>query len=174
MMIEIKGKDDGVLQLEVNYTSGGGIEYTFYYKNNDVFFMCKDDYCDDGLFSEFKWDLQELLKKKPISSVKEKLYQEPDSWLTIQLKKIFPSWSAKTSKPLIKDMEYNSCSFCFIYPDASLECKQIKDSLDYIIEFKFVDPNIVQDIDEDMLILKGSFVVTRPALWDFHQDLLSL
>lgn len=173
-MIEIKGKDGSILQLEVNYLDIGGIEYTFYYKNNDICFMCKDDYCDDGPFWRFKFDLEELLKKKPISSVTEKLYQEPDSWLTIQLKKIFPYWPEKRPEPVIKETECNSCSFRFIYPDASLECKQIKNSSDYIIEFKFIDPNIIQDIDEGMLTLKGSFVVTRPALWDFHQDLLSL
>ncbi|CAI3959929.1 unnamed protein product [Commensalibacter communis] len=173
-MIEIEGKDGSILQLEVNYTSSGGIEYTFSYKNNDIFFMCKDDYCDDGPLSSFKYSLEELLKNNENSSITEKLYQEPDSWLTTQLKRIFPSWSATTFKPLIKDTRYNSCSFNFIYPDASLECKRVEGSSDYIIEFKFIDPNIVQDIDEDMLILKGSLLVTRAALWDFHQDLLPL
>lgn len=173
-MIEIKGKDGGILQFEVNYTDVGGIEYTFYYKNNDICFMCKDDYCDDESLWSFRYSLEKLLKNNSNSSITEKLYQEPDSWLTTQLKKIFPYWPEKRPEPVIKETGHNSCIFDFIYPDASLECKRIKDSLDYIIEFKFIDPNIVKDIDEGMLILRGSLLVTRAALWDFHQDLLSL
>lgn len=173
-MIEIIGKDGGILQLEVNYTSCGGIEYTFYYKNNDIFFMCKDDYCDDDYLWDFKRDLKELLKNKQNSTIPEKIYQESDTWLTIQLKTMFPFLSGKTSGSLIKENEHDSCSFHFVYPDATLECKKIEDSSDYLIEFEFIDPNIVQDIVEGMLALKGSLTVTRAALWDFHQDLLSL
>lgn len=169
-MIELKGKGGGILQLEVNYTNGA--EYTFYYKNNDIFFMCKDD--DDGRnIMTFILDLEDLLEKNPNSSITQKLHQEPDSWLTTQLKKIFPSWSTKTPKPLIKETEYSSCSFNFIYTGASLECKRIENSSDYIIDFKFFDPYSTHDIGEDILIFKGSLLVSEEELLNFYRCLSS-
>ncbi|MDI2091441.1 hypothetical protein [Commensalibacter oyaizuii] len=166
-MIEIKGKDGGVLQFEINYLSN--VNYTFTYKNDDIFFICKDDDDSSLSLSNFRTSLGGLLKSKPKPSIDEMSNRKPDSWFRQQLKLFFPSWLDETY--------YNSdnCGFFpFVNIYASLECRRVEDSSDYVFEFEFYDPYFTSNTPDDAMELKGSLVVTRPALWDFHQDLLSL
>lgn len=166
-MIEIKGKDGGILQFEVNYLKG--VKYNFAYKNDNIFFICKDEDDTAHSLSTFRSSLEDLLKSKPKLSIDETLDYKPDSWFRRQLKNSFPSW--------FKETYYNidKCGFFpFVSVYASLECRRVEDSSDYVFEFEFYDPYFTSNTDDDAMELKGSLVVTRANLWDFHQDLLSL
>lgn len=166
-MIEIQGKDGAALQFEVNYSKG--VKYTFLYKNDNIFFICKDDDDTALSLSTFRSSLEDLLKSKPKLSIDETLNCKPDSWFKRQLKNSFPSW--------FKETYYNidKCGFFpFVNVYASLECRRVEDSSDCVFEFEFYDPYVTNNTDDDAMVLKGSLVVTRADLWDFHQDLLSL
>lgn len=112
-MIEIKGKDGGALQLEVNYLKG--VKYNFTYKNDNIFFICKDEDDTAHSLSTLRMSLEGLLKSKPkLSIIDEILDYKPDSWFRRQLKNSFPSWFKETYYNIDKCGFFSVCEcLCF-------------------------------------------------------------
>ncbi|CAI3957432.1 unnamed protein product [Commensalibacter papalotli (ex Botero et al. 2024)] len=178
-MIEIRGKDGGALQFEMNDT--GNIKNIFYYNSDDIFFMFKSNDGNAINLSIFRSDLKTLLNDKSKARINETLNSKVDSWFMKQFKNKFSFCFTKSPKAID-----SYCLGVHLTDFAFLTCKRIENSLNYLFKFLFYDPyyiptddgnnddNFYIDDGDDTLVLEGSLLVSEEALIIFYQELVSL
>lgn len=186
-LLEIKGKDGGGLQFELNET--GNVKNIFYYKNSDIFFMFKSKDGSAINLSVFRSDLKTWFDDKFNNCMNETLNPQVDSWFIKQFKKVFPFCFSKEPCFLKPSQVTDNCCFGFHLTDyAFLTCKRIDISSDYVCEFLLYDPyyvptddgndddddNFYIDDGDETMVLEGSLLVSEEALLNFYQELVLL